>query len=113
MGAAVMMGVTSVEAAPKNGLTFDVTCPGSAPFQVVTPPGNGAFTPAFGPNGVFIPYRLTGSVTVDGAVVESFDDIKRAPVPSAALTCTFTTTFEDDGSQVSIAGTAVVVLRGH
>jgi hypothetical protein len=61
---------------------------------------------------VFIPYRVTGTVTVDGAIVESFDDVKRAPVPSAAVTCTFSTTFEDEGSQVTIAGTAVVVLRG-
>ena len=41
-------------AAPENGLTFDVTCPGLGSFQIATPAGNGAFTPAFGPNGVSI-----------------------------------------------------------
>ena len=112
-GAAMMLGVTSAEAAPTKGLTFDVTCPGSGTFEVATPPGNGAFTPAFGPNGVFIPYRLTGETTVDGMVVESFDEIKPAPVPAGAVRCEFSTSFQDEGgSQVEIAGTALVVLRG-
>jgi hypothetical protein len=98
-------------AAPKNGLQFSVTCPGLGAFDVVTPPGNGSFTPAFGPEGVAIPYRTTGTVTVDGQVVDQFDDVKPAPVPSSALTCTFETTFEDQGAVVTIAGTAVVVPR--
>lgn len=98
-------------AAPKNGLTFDVTCPGLGSFQVATPPGNGPLTPAFGPDRVFIPYRVTGTATVDGQVVEQFDDIKPAPVPASAITCTFTTTFVDQGSTVTIAGTALVTPR--
>jgi hypothetical protein len=110
-GAAMLLGVTSAEAAPKNGLTFEVTCPGSAPFTIVTPPGNGAFTPAFGPNQVFIPYEVEGTVTVDGMVVETFDDIKPAPVPAGAVSCAFETSFEDDGSLISITGTALVVPR--
>jgi hypothetical protein len=110
-GAAMLLGVTSAEAAPKNGLTFEVTCPGSAPFTIVTPPGNGAFTPAFGPNHVFIPYEVEGTVTVDGMVVETFDDIKPAPVPAGAVSCAFETSFEDDGSLISITGTALVVPR--
>jgi hypothetical protein len=88
-----------------------VTCPGLGTFDIVTPPGNGACTPAFGPDGVAIPYRVTGTVTVDGQVVEQFDDIKPAPVPSSALMCTFETSFEDQGATVMIAGTAVVVQR--
>jgi hypothetical protein len=111
-GAAVLLGVTSAEAAPKNGLTFEVTCPGSSPFTIVTPPGNGAFTPAFGPNQVFIPYDVEGTVTVDGVVVEEFHDVKPAPVPAGAVSCAFETSFEDGGSQVEIAGTALVVPRG-
>ena len=111
-GAAMMLGVTSVDAAPKKGLTFTVSCPGRPPFQAVLPPGNGAFTPAFAPDGVFIVYRVTGSVTVDGTVVETFDDIKAAPVPDGAATCTFTTTFLDNGAQVVIAGVAQGVTRG-
>ena len=98
-------------AAPKKGLQFSVTCPGLGAFDVVTPPGNGPFTPAFGPDGVFITYRVTGTVTVNGDVVEQFDDVKPAPVPSSALTCTFETSFEDQGDVVMIAGSAVVVPR--
>jgi hypothetical protein len=109
--AALLFAAPMAGAAPENGLQFSVTCPGLGTFEVVTPPGNGAFTPAFGPNGVAIPYRITGTVTVDGQVVEQFDDVKPAPVPSSALTCTFETTFEDQGSVVMIAGTAVVVQR--
>jgi hypothetical protein len=112
-GAAMLLGVTSAEAAPKNGLTFEVTCPGSEPFTIVTPPGNGAFTPAFGSNQVFIPYDVEGTVTVDGAVVEEFHDVKPAPVPSGAISCSFETSFEDAGAQVEIAGTALVVPRGR
>ena len=112
LGAVMLLGVTSVEAAPKNGLTFEVTCPGSAPFTIVTPPGNGAFTPAFGPNQVFIPYDVEGTVTIDGVVVDEFHDVKRAPVPAGAVSCAFETSFDDGGSLVEIVGTALVVPRG-
>ena len=37
-GAAMMLGVTSVDAAPKKGLTVTVSCPGGPPFQVVLAP---------------------------------------------------------------------------
>src|SRR5688500_5213471 len=110
--AVMLLGVTGAQAAPKNGLTFDVACPGHGSFEIVTPPGNGAFTPAFGSNQVFIPYRVTGTVTADGAVVDEFDADKRAPVPATALTCTFEASFEDGGAQIMIAGTALVVPRG-
>jgi hypothetical protein len=109
--AALLLAAPMADAAPKNGLTFDVTCPGLGSFQVVTPPGNGPFTPAFGADRVFISYRVTGTVSVGGQVVEQFDDIKPAPVPSSAIACTFTTTFEDQGSTVTIAGTALVAPR--
>ena len=111
-GAVVLLGVTGAQAAPKNGLTFDVTCPGRGSFEIVTPPGNGAFTPAIGSNQVFIPYDVQGTVTVDGAVVDEFHDVKRAPVPASAIACTFEASFEDGGAQVVIAGTALVVPRG-
>ena len=113
-GASMLLGVTNAEAAPKNGLTFDVSCPGLGTFQIVTPPGNGAFTPAFGLNQVFIPYDVEGTVTVDGQVVEEFHDVKPASVPASAISCTFAASFEeDDGAQVEIVGTALVVPRGR
>jgi hypothetical protein len=109
--AALVLAAPMADAAPKKGLTFDVTCPGLGSFQVATPPGNGTFTPAFGAGRVFITYRVTGTVSVDGQVVEQFDDIKPATVPSSAIQCTFTTTFVDQGSTVTIAGTALVAPR--
>jgi hypothetical protein len=113
VAAALLLGVTSADAAPKNGLTFDVTCPGLGSFVVVTPPGNGAFTPAFGPNQVFIPYDVQGTVMVGGEVVEEFHDVKPAPVPASAISCSFEASFEEGGMQIQIAGTALVVPRGR
>ena len=109
--AALVLAAPAADAVPTKGLTFDVTCPGLGSFQVATPPGNGSFTPAFGADRVFVPYRVTGMATVDGQVVDQFDDIKPAPVPSSAIPCAFTTTFEDQGSTVTIAGTALVAPR--
>lgn len=111
-GAVMLFGVTGAQAAPKNGLTFDITCPGLGSFEIVTPPGNGAFTPAIGSNQVFIAYDVQGTVTVDGTVVDEFHDVKPAPVPASAIACTFEASFEDGDAQVVIAGTAVVVPRG-
>ncbi len=110
--AAMLLAAPMATAAPKKGNQFSVTCPGLGTFDVVTPPGNGAFTPAFGPQSpVSIPYHITGTVTVNGVIVDEFDDIKPAPVPSSAITCTFEASFEDQGADVTIAGTAVVVPR--
>ncbi|HET6834978.1 MAG TPA: hypothetical protein VFH30_13980 [Acidimicrobiales bacterium] len=111
--AAMLLAAPMATAAPKKGNQFSVTCPGLGTFNVVTPPGNGAFTPAFGPQSpVSIPYRTTGTVTVNGVVVEEFDNVKPAPVPSSAVTCTFEASFEDPGgNDVTIVGTALVVPR--
>jgi hypothetical protein len=110
--AAMLLAAPLATAAPKKGNQFSVTCPGLGTFDVVTPPGNGAFTPAFGPQSpVSIPYHITGTVTVNGVVVDEFADIKPAPVPSSAITCTFEASFVDQGADVTIAGTAVVVPR--
>src|SRR5919106_4488396 len=103
-GAALSLSAMSAEAAPKNGLTFDVTCPGLGSFVIVTPPGNGAFTPAIGSNQVFIPYDVEGTVTADGQVVDEFHDVKPAPVPASAISCSFSTSFEDeDGVLIEIS----------
>jgi hypothetical protein len=111
--AAMLLAAPMATAAPKKGNQFSVTCPGLGTFNVVTPPGNGAFTPAFGPQSpVSIPYRTTGTVTVNGVVVEEFDNVKPAPVPLSAVTCTFEASFEDPGgNDVTIVGTALVVPR--
>jgi hypothetical protein len=110
--AAVLLGVTSAGAAPKNGLTFDVSCPGMGDFSVVTPPGNGSFTPAFGPNQVFIPYDVQGTTTVNGEVVDEFHDVKPAPLPDGAISCSFHAAFDDGPDHIEITGTALVMPRG-
>src|SRR4026209_561315 len=74
------------------GGTLTVTGPGLGTFDAVTPPtGQGAsFSPAFSAvtDGVFIPYEVSGTiVTSEGTF--TFDDVKKAPVPSDAMTCTF------------------------
>jgi hypothetical protein len=111
----IVAAPSSAGAAPANGPEFTVTCPGEDPFTVVTPPGNGAFTPAFieGTRQVAIPYQVTGTVTVDGQVVDSFNDVKKAPTPANAVTCSFEGTFTEGDMTATVAGTVVVVLRGH
>lgn len=112
--AALVVAVPSATAAPTKGGEFTVTCPGEDPFTVVVP-GGGPFTPAFmaGTNQLLIPYEITGEITVGGEVVETFSDVKRAPVPASATTCSFTGTFTEDGTTVTISGTVVGVLRGR
>jgi hypothetical protein len=111
--ATLMVGPAALTA-PKTGVVFDVICPGLGAFEVTTPPGNASFTPAFAvdTHQVSIPYRVTGTVTVDGQVVEEFDDVKPAPVPADAITCTFTATFTEGGQTATVSGTALVAQRG-
>jgi len=112
--ATMIVAAPSAGAAPASGNVFTVTCPGEIPFTVVTP-SNGAFTPAFiaGTQQLLIPYHVTGEVTVDGEVVESFDDVKAAPVPADAVTCTFDATFTFGDVTATVEGTVIGVLRGH
>jgi uncharacterized Zn-binding protein involved in type VI secretion len=112
--AMLMIGSPTALAAPTRGVEFAVSCPGLGDFTVAGVPGDAIFAPVFavGTHQVFVPYRVTGTVTVSGEVVEEFDAVKKAPVPADALTCTFEATFTDDGAPVTLTGTAVVVQRG-
>jgi hypothetical protein len=111
-----LVGSPAAVAAPTvPGGTLTVTCPGMAPFDIVTTPSSefADFPPAFtaATRQVFIPYHLSGTiVTSEGTF--TFDDVKPAPVPSDAITCTFEGTFGEGDFMVTITGTAVVVLRG-
>ena len=112
-----MVGSPAAVAAPTiPGGTLSVTCPGLGTFDVVTPPTgeNADFTPAFNAatHQVFIPYQLSGTITVHGEEPTAFEDIKNAPIPDDAMTCTFEGTFGEGDFIVTIAGTAVVVQRG-
>jgi hypothetical protein len=111
-----MVGSPAAVAAPTiPGGTLSVTCPGLGTFDVVTPPTseNADFTPAFtiATHQVFVPYRLSGTITSGGGSF-TFLDVKNAPVPADAITCTFEGTFGEGDFMVTITGTAVVVQRG-
>jgi hypothetical protein len=117
VAASLMVGSPAAVAAPTiPGGTLSVTCPGLGTFDVVTPPTaeNADFTPAFNAatHQVFIPYQLSGTITVSGQEPSTFEDIKNAPVPADAITCTFEGTFGEGDFMVTITGTAVVVQRG-
>jgi hypothetical protein len=111
--ATLMVGPTAL-AAPKTGITFSVTCPGLGTFDVVTTPNEAAFSPVFAvdANQVFIPYEVHGTATGFPGGPFTFDDIKPAPVPADAMTCTFEGTFTEDGITITLSGTALVALRG-
>jgi hypothetical protein len=112
--ATLMIGSPTALAAPTTGAVFAVNCPGLGDFTVAATPADANFTPVFavGTHQVFIPYHVTGTVTVDGEVVEEFDDVKPAPVPADAITCTFEATFTEGDFTATVTGTAVVVQRG-
>jgi len=117
VAATLMVGSPAAVAAPTvPGGTLTVTCPGLGTFDVVTPPTaeNAAFTPAFvaATHQVLIPYQISGTITATGQEPFTFEDIKNAPVPADAVTCTFQGTFGEGDFMVMITGTAVVVLRG-
>jgi hypothetical protein len=109
----LMVGPAAL-AAPKTGISFSVTCPDLGTFDVVTTPGDAAFPPVFvvDANQVLIPYEVHGTVTGFPGGPFTFDDIKKAPVPADAMTCTFEGTFTEEGFTATLSGTAVAVLRG-
>ena len=116
VAAGLMAGSPAAVAAPTiPGGTLSVTCPGLGTFDVVTPPTgeNASFSPAFSTatHQVFVPYDISGTITSGGESFP-FHDVKKAPVPTNAMTCTFAGTFGEGEFTVTITGTAVVVQRG-
>jgi hypothetical protein len=116
VAAALMVGSPAAAAPTVPGGTLTVTCPGMGTFDVITGPtaDNASFSPAFvaATHQLFIPYEISGTITVTGEEPFTFDDVKPAPVPADAVTCTFEGTFGEGDFMVTITGTAVVVLRG-
>lgn len=116
VAAGLMVGSPAAVAAPTiPGGTLSVTCPGLGTFDVVTPPTgeNADFSPAFSTatHQVFVPYQISGTITSSEGSF-TFQDVKKAPVPANAMTCSFEGTFGEGDFTVTITGTAVVVQRG-
>jgi hypothetical protein len=112
--ATLMVGSPTALAAPTTGVEFAVNCPGLGDLTVVGTPGDAPFAPVFipGTHQLFVPYQITGTVTGVPGGPFPIDDIKKAPVPADAITCTFEATFTEDDQTVTLTGTAVVVQRG-
>ena len=116
VAAGLMVGSPVAVAAPTiPGGTLSVTCPGLGTFDVVTPPTgeNADFSPAFSTatHQVFVPYQISGTITSSEGSF-TFQDVKKAPVPANAMTCSVEGTFGEGDFPVTITGTAVVVQRG-
>jgi hypothetical protein len=113
VAATTLMVAPTALAVPRTGSVFSVSCPGVDAFEVVVP-GGGPFTPAFfvGTHQLLIPYRVMGTATVGGVVVERFNFVKKAPIPADAIECDFEGQFVVDGQLMMVAGTVVGVLRG-
>ena len=90
-----------------------LTCPGDVPTMIVSPPGNGSYTPGFlvDTHQLLIPYSFSFTIT-SGDESESFAQAKKAPVPSDAFTCTINESGVEDGVPFSFTGSVVVTLRG-
>lgn len=114
--AAALFAAPAAVAAPINSPkteTFTVTCPGGD-VAIVTPPGNGTFTPGFivGTHQLLIPYRFTFTVTIGGQTFTE-TEAKKAPLPADNITCTFSETFTENGQTGTFTGTVMAVVGGR
>lgn len=103
---------------PQPGTTISVTC-GEESFNVVTPPGDGNWTPAFANGKVYIPVafgEFHGSSTgPDGT--EEFTEPARTQNAGKGgknprLDCTYTVTGVDGPYSFTGAGTVTVAVVG-
>jgi hypothetical protein len=104
---------TAVLAAPAPFEGLEVTCPGYGE-TVLTAPGNGDYTPGFFPdeNALLVPYTVAYTVTTDAGSL-SVTTSKGAPLPDAAITCTFDTTFSIGGTRYTLVGFLTGMVRGQ
>ena len=109
-----------VIAAPTGGggEEFPLVCTGGiGAISIVAPPNDASWTPGFitGTHQVLIPYAFHFEFSSSGSP-EVFveDQVKPAPVPADAFTCTLNTSGTDPetGETFTGTGTVVAVLRG-
>jgi len=121
----VALSATAASAAPvnaPNAQEFTLDCGAAGTIEVVVN-GNGAFTPGHlldGP-GVLIPVAF-GEVTIvvrdaEGNVIDEFTDEGATKGRARArgrerVSCTFTDSFTEDGTTVTISGSVTAILSG-
>lgn len=97
---------------PMRGDTITLTCDALGEFDIVSPPGGGAWTPGIVLDGtrVLVPYTfdIVGTFTPsDGSEAQSFEEhtAKNAPHNGRTDTCTFSESGSDENGSFSIEGT--------
>jgi hypothetical protein len=117
MGVASALCAGTAGADPKSGEVFPLDCDNGETYTVVVK-GNGEFTPGHDLDSttVLVPVsfgEFTGTVTdPDGNVVDTITEPEAAKGESAEgledpVTCTFSTSFEDDGLTFTFSGSVV------
>ncbi len=113
-------------AAPSKNGELTLECDNGKSYTIVSPPGNGEFTPALATDGtVLIPFAFgegTFTLTKDGIVVESGTQpatakvpATRNPLPTSVCTYQGITSFTEDGSlfEATFSGSATAILVGR
>jgi hypothetical protein len=118
--AAAVLAVAAVSGAgaQPRGETFVLDCGPDGEITVVVA-GRGLWAPGhMVGGGVIIPtaFEFAGTVTVNGLVVEEFDEAFAKPHPrnQPQVVCTFGGIFEEDGAVITFEATVVAFIpRGH
>jgi hypothetical protein len=97
---------------PSRRETITLTCDALGEFEIVSPPGGGAWTPGLvvGGTRVLVPYAfdIVGTFTPsDGSEPQSFEEhsAKHAPHNGRLDTCTFSDSGSDENGTFSVEGT--------
>jgi len=111
--AAVLLPMQSVLADPAPFESYRATCPGYGDTRI-TFPGEGGFAPAFieDTNQLLIPYVASYSLVGDGTVTTGHSE-KSAPLPTDAITCTFSFRFRVGDALFTLTGEVTGVVRGQ
>jgi hypothetical protein len=113
--AATLAAMTAGPAAAdpvSRGETITLTCDALGEVEIVSPPGDGAWTPGIVLAGtrVLVPYAfdITGTFTPsDGSEAQTFEEhsVKNAPHNGRLDTCTFSESDSDENGSFTIEGT--------
>jgi hypothetical protein len=109
----LMVALTGTASAAKE--TISVVCSESGPvvLEIVETTNDNWSVARVVDNGThFIPFAISGTVTMDGTVVETFSQTKNGHQNQEPKeTCTFEQTFTEDGHTFVVEGQAEVIRR--